>query len=254
MLVNLTTCETLDRSLIRKPVPIIITSYHRPITFGRCLDSVINNTNNPIYIVDNSNGKLNAQLQWASTFDNVIVWRNPKNIGKPASIKRHWHKIPKSQWFITMDPDVIVPDNGIQQLVNDANNLITCGYPIGIMAPAISECNIDWSTQLSNHELIMHEWNKLRQLVPLIYYNQNLAGCLMLVNSLLYNHIGGMPGTRLYNDDDGWLCNQSLKSGLLNVINSRVICEHDLSEETPGYRSWKDRNAYHQTDLEGHWD
>lgn len=254
MWVNLTTCETWDKSLTHRPVPIILTSYHRPKTFQRCLESLVKATRHPIYIIDNSEGGLDKELAKASTHSNVLVIQNPKNIGKPSSIREHWGMIPQGQWFITMDPDVIIPPNGIQNLINSANKLCENGYQVGVMTPALTQHNRTWEHQMQTRNLVMHNWTEMRKIENGIFCNSTLAGCLMLVNNLFFNEIGGFPGTRLYNDDDGWLCNQSIKSGLMNVLNSRVICEHDLSEESPEYRSWKDRNATQQVDLSGHWD
>lgn len=254
MWVNLTTCRTWDKSLTHSPVPIVLTSYHRPKTFERCVTSVVRATRQPIYIIDNSQGKIDEQLRWAQEDLGIKIIRNSENLGKPTSIRRHWSKIPQGQWFITMDPDVIVPENGIDDLIYCANSMSEEGYQIGIICPALEQKGRIWAKQLEKKNLVMHNWNEMTRIKQDVYFNSSLAGCLMLVNNLFYNHIGGFIGCRMYNDDDGWLCNESVKHGLLNLINSNVICEHDLSEETSGYRTWKDRNSTLQIDQLGYWD
>ena len=224
MWVNLTTCRTWDKSLTHRPVPIILTSYHRSKTFERCVASLVEATHQPIYIIDNSQGKIDDILNWAQNDLNIKVIRNKENLGKPTSIRKHWNKIPQCQWFITMDPDVIIPKNGIEDLIDNANLMLREGYQVGIVTPALTETGHDWKKQKEEKDLVMHHWNEMIQLKPEIYFNSGLAGCLMLVNNLFYNHIGGFNGQRLYNDDDGWLCNESLKSGLMNILDSRVIC------------------------------
>lgn len=253
MLGNLQTFKTWDKSLSSKSVPVVITSYHRPTTFIRCVKSVLKATHHPIYVIDNSEGQLRSELAWAEE-NGIQVFVNPKNIGKPSSIRKFWNKIPQHQWFITMDPDVIIPENGIDALLNKANELCENGYPIGLSVPAIEQKGRIWQRQLETKNLVMHNWTEMRRLQENIYLNSTIAGCLMVVNTLLYNHLKGFPGTRLYNDDDGWLCNQSIKSGLMNIIDSRIIIEHDLTEETPDYREWKDRNSKQQIDPQGLWD
>lgn len=254
MWVNLTTCKAWDRSLTLKPVPIVLTSYHRPKTFERCVTSLVRATHQPIYIIDNSQSKIDELLDWAQNDLGITVIRNSENLGKPTSIRSHWFRIPQGQWFITMDPDVIIPENGIDELISYANQMSEEGYQIGIMCPALWQEKRTWERQLDKRNLVMHNWSEMAPLKDKIYFNSTLAGCLMLVNNLFYNEIGGFNGLRMYNDDDGWLCNESIKHGLLNIINSKIICEHDLSEETPGYRAWKDRNATQQNDPLGHWD
>ena len=215
---------------------------------------MVESTHQPIYIIDNSQGELDEQLDWAEYDLKITVIRNRKNLGKPTSIRNNWSRIPNSQWFITMDPDVIIPENGIDTLISDANALSEAGYRIGVMAPALFQENRTWEKQIDKQNLVMHNWVEMSTIYPKIYHNSALAGCLMLVNTTFYNHIGGFKGIKKYNDDDGWLCNESIKCELLNVLNSRVICEHDVSEETPEYRLWKKRNFIQQVDLLGHWD
>ena len=135
MWVNLTTCKTWDKSLTRKPVPIVLTSYHRPKTFERCVTSLVRATHQPIYIIDNSQGKIDDLLAWAQNDLGITVIRNNENLGKPTSIRNHWSKIPQGQWFITMDPDVIIPENGIDRLISNAEFMLEQGYPVGIVCP-----------------------------------------------------------------------------------------------------------------------
>lgn len=254
MLVNLTTCEIWDNSLTYSHVPIVLTSYHKPKTFKRCVDSLLSATRQHIYIIDNSQGHIDKELLWAEKHQTITIYRNDKNIGKPSSIRKHASILKNSRWFVTMDPDVIIPPNGIDNLISTADKLCQDGYQIGLVVPALIQNNRSWDNQLRSKNLVMHNWDHMHQISPNIFYNHALAGCLMLVNTLFYNNIGGFTGTRLYNDDDGWLCNQSIKNGLMNIIDGNIICEHDITEESIGYIEWKKSNSIIQRDLKGYLD
>lgn len=234
--------------------PIIITSYHRPKTFVKCVNSVLDATNKNIYIIDNSCGKIKMELSIYSHIDRIEIIENSKNIGKPQSINKYFDVINVGRWFITMDPDVIIPKNGIDHLINRANELVNSGYPVALLCPSIADNNYDWQNQLKNRHMKMHQWSEMYQIEKDTYINASLAGCIMVVNTNFFEKIGRFNTEKLYNDDDGYLCNLSKINNMINVICGDIKCIHDESENVAGYRKWKQDNFYKKKDDKGFWD
>lgn len=236
--------------------PVVVTSYHRPKTFVKCLNSVLDATSNNVVVIDNSVGKLDLELQRYHHNSRVRIIKNPSNIGKPASINKHFESIGSGRWFITMDPDVIIPAGGIDRLIQQANNLVDDGYPIAIACPAIvnGDDGDDWDNQIKRRSMNMHYWSEMYEIEPNIYMNRSLAGCLMLVSTEFFKSIGMYSAEKLYNDDDGYLCYNSVIANMINVICSDVRCVHDNSENAGGYMEWKMRNFDKQVDTQGYWD
>lgn len=235
-------------------IPIIVTSYHRPKTFVKCLNSVLKATSKYIYVIDNSCGKIDKELSLYEGLNNVKIIRNKENIGKPQSINKHFDSMNVGRWFITMDPDVIIPKNGIDDLINKADELVDGGYPVAILCPCISDYDGDWLNQITNNSMKMHQWSEMYKIERDLYINTSLAGCLMIVNTNFFEHISRFNTKKLYNDDDGYLCNLSKTCNMINVIYSKVKCVHDNSENEDGYVKWKERNFYRKIDNYGFWD
>lgn len=252
MIINDSTIDALiDRN---GNIPIIITSYHRPKTFIKCINSVLDATDKNIYIIDNSCGKLDNELLLYNEIDRINIIRNNVNIGKPQSINKHFDSIDVGRWFVTMDPDVIINKYDIDRLINKADELINEGYPVALLCPSISNSDEDWLSQLQNKHMKMHQWSEMYQIKEDIYINTSLAGCIMVVNTNFFEKIGRFNTTKLYNDDDGYLCNLSKINNMINIIYSDVKCVHDESENTAGYAEWKRNNFYDKKDIKGFWD
>ena len=161
MLVNLTNCKTWDKSSTPS-IPIIIVTYNRQKAFEKCLNALYNTTNQPIYIIDNSCGALDQSLNWAKTLsNNITIFKNDKNIGKAASIQNHYHVVGKSKWFISMDSDIIVKENDIDQLIKSANNLLDKSYPVSLLAPVLNSGNNPFKTQVENNVLDTHKMGSM---------------------------------------------------------------------------------------------
>jgi hypothetical protein len=220
----------------------------------KCLNSVIRATSGRIIVIDNSNGKIDDELDIADEMNRVMVIRNEKNIGKPASISKYYKLINPNGWFITMDPDVIVPVNGIDKMIVSANNLLDRKFPVAVCCPAIINEPDDWDSQLESKHMNMHIWDEMFEISNGLYINTPLAGCMMLVNSMFYEFIGGFKNDKLYNNDDGYLCNLSNINNCINIIDSNIRCIHDNTENEPGYIEWKERNFYCKNDDIGYWD
>jgi GT2 family glycosyltransferase len=252
MIINDSTIDTLIGR--DGDIPIIITSYHRPKTFIKCVNSVLKATSRSIYIIDNSGGKINQELSKYNHINRIKIIKNAINIGKPQSINKHFDAINPGRWFVTMDPDVVVPKDGIDHLINKADELIEKGYPIALLCPPIENDKSDWQNQLTSRHMKMHQWSEMYQIEKDVYINTSLAGCIMIVNTNFFEKIGRFNTEKLYNDDDGYLCNLSKMNNMINVICNDVKCMHDESENIQGYIKWKQRNFYDKKDDRGFWD
>lgn len=199
-------------------------------------------------------GKIDEAISLYNNIDRIRIIKNRSNIGKPASINKYFDYVGAGRWFITMDPDVIVPENGIDILIKQTNNLVNDGYPIAISCPAIVSDDNSWDLQIENKSMAMHYWSEMYEIEKNMYINQSLAGCLMLVSTEFFRSIGMYAANKLYNDDDGYICNKSVISNMINIINSNVKCIHDNSENEIGYEQWKIRNFNQQVDKNGYWD
>lgn len=239
MLISLTNCQIWDKSKSNN-VPIIIVTYNREEAFKKCILSLYNSTNRSIYIIDNSEGKLDDTLNWASQLSkNIKIIKNNKNIGKAASIKKHDYLLKNSQWFITMDPDVIVNNDDIENLIKSANYLLNKGYPISLLSPALNSGNNPISQQITTKQLDTHKIGTMFHLENGLYINEYLAGCLLLVNTLFYNIIGGFTQLKLYGCDDGELSKKAIQTETLSILNTNIECIHYRLDETPDYIQWK---------------
>lgn len=243
MLINLTNFQIWAKSKQHK-VPIIIVTYHREIAFKKCISSLYNTTDQPIYIIDNSTNKLDAALSWAEKLSpNITVIKNHKNIGKAASIQIHCDEIIKNtQWFISMDSDIIVQKNDINNLIESANYLLNKGYPISLLAPALNSSNNPISLQIKNNVLDTHKIGSMFHIENGLYINEYLAGCLLLINTLFFKIIGGFKQQKIYGGDDGELCKISKQNEMINIINTNIECIHYRLDESPEYINWKKEN------------
>ena len=254
MLVSLANCKTWDRSSTHN-TPIIIVTYHREEAFRKCLLALYNSTNHPIYIIDNSCGSLDVSLKWAESLsENITIFKNDNNIGKAASIQKHCNIIKKSRWFISMDPDVIVKNNNINDLISSANYLLEKSYPISLLAPVLNSGNNPFEKQLKNGVLDTHKLGSMYHLENGLYINEYLAGCLLLINRQFFDEIGGFKQQKIYGEDDSELSRLSLQNNLISVLNTNIECEHYRLDETQEYITWKINNIKEPTIQKGFLD
>ena len=243
MLVNLTNCKTWDKSSTHS-TPIIIVTYNREEALRKCLLSLYNTTDHPIHIIDNSCGSIDSTLEWAKTLSNKIhINKNDQNIGKAASIQKHRDIIGKSQWFISMDPDVIVKKNDINTLIKSANCLLEKSYPISLLAPTLNSGDNSFKKQIETGVLDMHKIGSIFHLENGLYINEYLAGCLLLINRVFFDEIGGFKQQRIYGGDDGELSKLTLQNNMISVLNTNVECQHYRLDETEEYITWKKNNV-----------
>lgn len=254
MLINLMNYNVWDKSLINDSVPIIITTYHKKETFKQCFLTLSKHNKNPIYIIDNSCGKIDDLLENIKSYDNTTIIKNDKNLGKATSIQNNYKDIIlKYQWFISMDPDIIISAKDIQKLLDDANYLINKNYPISMMSPIINDGHSKLE-QLSNESLDMHKWGNMYSIGNNWFINEYLAGCVLLINTLFFVKNGGFTNLQLYGGDDGELCKNSIKNNMISVLNANIECKHCRDEETEEYQNWKLNNIRDKQIQKGFWD
>lgn len=256
MLVSLTNFQIWAKSELPK-VPIILTTYHRKEAFKKCILPLYNSTDQPIYIIDNSCGGLDKELLWAKTLsENITIFKNNKNIGKAASIQLYYKEIAKdTQWFISMDSDIIVRSNDIDNLIKSGNELLKKGYPVSLLAPALNSGNNPILEQIKNNQLDTHKIGTMYHLENGLYINEFLAGCLLLINTLFFNEIGGFKQQKIYGGDDGELSKITKQNEMISVLNTNVECVHYRLDETKEYIKWKKDNITKpSSDQVGHLD
>lgn len=253
MLINLINYSIWDKSLISDKIPIIITTYHKRATFEKCYSLLSKHNKNPIYIIDNSNGNLDESLDEIKN-KNVKIIKNSKNIGKAASIQENYKNlILEYQWFISMDPDVLVSNDDIDILLKNANQLLHSGYPISIIAPIINDGNCK-KDQLQSRKLDMHKWGSMHEITDGLYINEFIAGCLILINTNFFVKNNGFKNKQLYGGDDGELCKNSLKDNLVSIIDTNVELLHCREEEPEEYKQWKIKHIKEKHLQKGFWD
>lgn len=236
--------------------PILMVSYYRPNDFLRSVRSVLNNTDCPYHltIIDNSCGGLDKELDQIH-HANVTICRNTANKGKAVAINQKFSEVVKTDHFITIDGDVIVPEGWLIELKRSYYAIKRSEKP-GIIAPVIlNNKHNTWDKQLKN-ELVMHRKGKLEE-TPYykgLYRNRYNAGPLFLIDTNFFKKAGLYYEGQLYGADDGMLCNSAAKLKRFMGINSNVQVIHSNEDNTKEYNEWKKRNITKDVDQRGHWD
>lgn len=231
-------------------------SYFRPNDLLLSVESIINNTTYPyrLTLIDNSHGGLDRELSTIQEqHPHIVIMRNEQNIGKGASYRRWYHHIMASdnnKYFVSMDADVIVPQQWLELLLRAA-----AIANAGVLAPLLlNNANDSFDRQIQNHKLTMHGWHEMQKITESIYYNSQLAGPLLLISKRLYEECGGYPGDQLYAHDDGVICKAAKSNNLFIGIETAVCCIHSMLDDTPQYRAWKQQHFNNSTARTGYWD
>lgn len=240
------------------PINIITISYFRPNDFKTCIESVISNTTLPYHltIIDNSFGILEHELKRFEDHGINII-RNNTNLGKAGSFKRWYPQIIENntnKYFISLDADVIVPQNWLEGLYR---SLTEIKMDIGAIAPVLTEGET-FEEQVKNKCLTMHGGTNgfatMRKISEHVYYNHITAGPLLLMEKKFYESIGGYPGDRVYGNDDCYICGESKRRNRFIGFTTLVECMHSRTDETDAYKKWKVENINIAGARNGHWD
>lgn len=219
-------------------------SYHRPRDFSSSVDSILTNTDLPYHltIIDNSCGKLDTQLSKYRDIQSVTIIRNESNIGKGQSFKVHYDQIEtKHKYLISVDGDVIVPQNWLSAMVKIADTIEN----LAILSPELISIDGVPSMHHRTDEILVKDN---------LFYNKGVAGPLFLFNRYFYEGNGGYPGDCLYGHDDSPMCNKASRLKLFVGYTKKVKCIHSLQDDTPEYRQWRKENIADVTTGTGFWD
>lgn len=231
-------------------------SYFRPNDLKTCIDSILTNTVEPfqLTIIDNSCGAIDTTLK-SFKDPRITVLHNETNLGKGRAFM-HWYpeiiKNDKNEFFVSIDPDLIVPQNWLSKMLRAAYSVPAPG----VFAPVLIQKKGDTFTkQQARGKLVMHKKDKESAFVkPSLYRNRHTAGPLFLISRKLFNKIGGYAQTQLYGNDDGELCKAAYKRGCFVGIVTDVEVLHLENDVTQEYKDWKKRNINKDVDQRGFWD
>lgn len=231
-------------------------SYFRPNDLLLSVESVISHTSCPyrLTLIDNSHGGLDRELSLIQKRHlHVVVLRNEQNIGKGASYRKWYSHImagDNNKYFVSMDADVIVPQQWLESLLRAAAIVNA-----GVLAPLLlNNADDSLDRQVQNRKLTMHGFHEMQPATKSVYYNSQLAGPLLLISKRLYEKCGGYPGDQLYAHDDGVICKAAKSNNLFVGIETAVCCIHSTLDDTPKYRDWKQQHFNNSTVRIGYWD
>lgn len=239
-------------------IELIMVTYCRPNDFTQSLQSILNNTSWPYHlsIIDNSYGQLDNILNTISN-DNITIYKNHKNLGKGKAFATWYNTIMhnnKSDCFVSIDSDVVVPNNWLELLLI-AKEQVQNTQEFGAIAPTlIKNQYIPFNTQLQS-KLIDHiKGKRTKPFNHHIYHNNATAGPLLLINKKFYESIGGYSTNQLYGNDDGKICRHAILQNRFIGIVTDLIVQHLDIDTTDGYNNWKLRNINGDIDKKGYWD
>lgn len=240
-----------------EPTQIIMVSYFRPNDFRKSVDSILINTSCPfhLYIIDNSHGGLDKELDQVETDPRVTTYRNDNNLGKGAAVNKWYQKImggSSLSHFVSIDSDIQVPPGWLLEL----KRALSWVQKPAMIAPAIvSKPGNTFKKQLENQRLDMHRMGNLYQVdYNGLFYNRYTAGPLFLIDRKFFESVGLYYQDQLYGADDGKLCKAAAKQNRFIGINSNVEVLHLNEDSTEDYNEWKRRNITKDVDQCGHWD
>lgn len=237
---------------------LVMVTYHRPNDFTKCLESLLKNTDHPYHlsIIDNSTGGLDTKLDF--NHKHITVYRNDKNIGKGAAFMRWYNQImknSKSDAFISIDPDLLLPPHWLLNLKIAAMRIKQTNR-LGLLAPVImNEIGESFASQINRNKIIMHKMGPdTRQVNTNVYYNTHTAGPLFYIDREFFESVGGYVQNQLYGNDDGELCKAARKNKRFIGIVTDVEVLHLRGDSPVGYTDWKRRNVRGDVDGKGYWD
>lgn len=209
-------------------IPIICVSYHRPIAFIKCIESILKNTDDfKLYVIDNSCGGLDHVFN-NYNYDDFYLIRTEKNLGKGRAFAQYFPNT-KCKYFVSIDPDVIVCKNWLKDLISVANSIDN----LGILGPQYLDLKYDNSSHITNDRYI--------------------PGMLYLIDFNSYNFVKKYPVHHLYGVDDGLLRCAMADNGFFVGRTNKVIVEHFRDDEPVEYKNWKKDHIKNKT-IGGFWD
>ena len=241
-------------------INLIMVAYHRANDLKRCVDSVLSNTQAKfrLCIIDNSLGAIDATLDTYRSCDNVVIYKNDSNLGKPRAVNRWYDKImlrSRAGYFVSIDSDVVVKPGWLCELIR-SYVAVSRHVKVGLMAPIIQDHLFEtWQWQLDN-KVRMHNTSIMREESSYkgVYYNRYTAGPVLLINKYLFEDIGGFYDKQLYGADDGQLCKTCDRKGYFIGLNTNVSVLHSQLDVDELYVNWKARNVRGDVDGCGRWD
>lgn len=209
----------------------IIVTFNNKNCIDQCINSIPNNIGEVIIVDNNSCDGTPELIQNNGSDINIILIKIKENMGFGKGVNLGVKNSSKEN-IIILNPDVVVENNSIEELVKplDTQNVVTVPKVLLSDGSKINTCgNIEHFTGLTFTRGLGRDKN---------YYSNSdylygLSGVCFAMKKDLYNKIGGFDETLfLYMEDAeiSWKIN-SLGYGIFYNPNS--ICYHDYELKVP---------------------
>ena len=209
---------------MNKNLTIIIVLYNSSNIIFECLKSL---TNFKIIVVDN--GKNDDLIKKINLHENIKkIISSKKNLGFGNGVNLAFKYI-KTDYFLVLNPDVILDEFSINELLKIAKTNLNCA----ISAPYISTDNDGYSMLPEYGKSVERSVDQFKcsqmlnnQRPSGNFCAQVTKGCALLINSKHFNDVGMFTKEYFLFWEEVDLCRKFLKKKLSVIISSKAIAFH----------------------------
>ena len=209
---------------LNKDLTIIIVLYKSSNIIFECLKSL---TNFKIIIVDNGNNK--KILNKLNNYENIErIISKKKNLGFGNAINFGFEYI-KTNYFLVLNPDVILDENTINELLTVSKRNSNCA----IAAPYIASDKDGYSMLPENGKSVIRTREQINcsKLLNNLKPSGDLCvqvtkGCSLLINSKHFIDVGMFNRKYFLFWEEVDLCRKFLKKKLSIIVSSKAFAHH----------------------------
>ena len=213
---------------------IIIINYRSWVPLGKCLDSILNQTNfkAKILVLDN-NSDDNIFNDFKKKYNSVEWFKNDENLGFAKACNIGSKKV-NSKWILFLNPDTLIPENCFENLANkvkDSENEI-------ISIKQLNEKGID--THAYGIFLNLYSLNGIFRFIYRLVYGLSkkansaklsfspnwVSGSFMLIKRKDFIRIGGWDENFWMYYEDMDICKRAKKHGIATKFYNDLYCYH----------------------------